>query len=83
MEKSIYTRQYGVFLTLLREAREDAGLTQQDLAAKLDTTQSQVSKCERGERRLDVIELREWCAALGVKTPKFVAKLDETLSHPK
>jgi transcriptional regulator with XRE-family HTH domain len=76
MEKSIYSREYGVFLELLREAREDALLTQQALAEKLGTTQTQISKCERGERRLDVIELREWCSVLSIEMHDFIKKLE-------
>lgn len=72
MKKSIYTRQYALFLELLRDTREQAGLTQQAIAAKLNATQSFVSKCERGERRLDVVELRTWCAALGLDMLDFV-----------
>jgi transcriptional regulator with XRE-family HTH domain len=43
---------------LLRVAREEAGLTQMDVARALKVHQSFVSKCESGERRLDVIELQ-------------------------
>lgn len=48
MEKSIYTKEYGLFLGLLRNAREEKGLTQIDIAKKLEQTQSFISKVERG-----------------------------------
>ncbi len=48
---------YRLFLTRLREARQAAGLTQTDVAAKLRRPQSFISKCESGERRVDVVEL--------------------------
>ncbi len=48
-----------VFLKRLREARQAAGLTQVKVAAKLGRPQSFVSKCESGERRVDVVELRK------------------------
>jgi transcriptional regulator with XRE-family HTH domain len=76
MPKSTFTSDYAVFLRTLRQARRTAGVTQQDLARRLRMTQSAVSKCERGERRLDVIELRLWCAALGVSFRQFAADLD-------
>src|ERR1039458_10513355 len=53
MEKSIHSTRYAVFLKVLREARERAGLTQVQLARKIGETQTFVSKCERGERRVD------------------------------
>ncbi|GAB4287626.1 MAG: hypothetical protein Fur0025_21220 [Oscillatoriaceae cyanobacterium] len=58
MEKSIFTQEYGIFLSHLRSARKGAGLTQEQVADRLGQTQSFVSKCERGERRIDVVELR-------------------------
>lgn len=51
---------YRLFLTRLREARRVAGLTQAEVAAKLRRPQSFVSKCESGERRVDVVELTEF-----------------------
>ena len=51
---------------LLVEARERAGLTQSEVAAKLHRAQSFVSKYELGERRLDVIDFIHVCACLDV-----------------
>jgi transcriptional regulator with XRE-family HTH domain len=51
---------YRLFLTRLRQARIKAGLTQVEVAAKLRRPQSFVSKCESGERRVDVVELTEF-----------------------
>jgi transcriptional regulator with XRE-family HTH domain len=75
MEKSIYSREYSLFTQLLRKLREEKGLTQQAVAAKLGVTQTFISKCERGERRLDVVELRAWCNALGVPMSEMLAEL--------
>lgn len=75
MEKSIHTREYATFLRLLREIRETQGITQTGLAEALETTQVFVSKCERGERRLDVVELRQWCVALGIELDEFARQL--------
>lgn len=58
--------------TLLRKAREKAGLTQHQLAKHLGEDQSFVSKVERRERRLDLEELRRYCAAVGVSVAEFV-----------
>ncbi len=77
MDKSIYTEQYSIFCRTLRLLREEAGLTQEEVAAKLRTTQTFISKCERGERRIDLVELRAWCEPLGLDLQAFVRRFDE------
>lgn len=59
-------------LRVLRDTREQVPLTQLELASKLNVTQVFISKCESGQRRLDLIELRAWCAAMGVSTSDFL-----------
>lgn len=76
MQKALVSRDYRTFLRRLREARERRGVTQQDLARRLGVTQPFISKCERGERRIDVIELRDWCRALGISLVSFVRNID-------
>ncbi|MBI5711440.1 MAG: helix-turn-helix transcriptional regulator [Candidatus Eisenbacteria bacterium] len=49
--------EYRRFLARLRAAREQAGFTQAEVAKRLSRPQSFVSKCEAGERRVDVVEL--------------------------
>jgi transcriptional regulator with XRE-family HTH domain len=80
MEKSIYTREYAAFLRLLKKAREGAGLTQVDLAAALERSQSFVSKVERGETRLDIIQLRTVLASLAVSLPEFARRLEREIA---
>jgi len=43
--------------------REEAGLTQRQLAVKLKTNHVFVHKSEIGERRVDVTEFMDWCIA--------------------
>ncbi|MGD1214860.1 MAG: helix-turn-helix transcriptional regulator [Terriglobales bacterium] len=57
MKDATYRHRYAQFLGRLRQARVEAGLTQVDVAKKLDRPQSFVSKIESGERRVDVVEL--------------------------
>lgn len=64
------------FRALLREARLEAGLRQQDVADRLGVPQSVVSKIESGERRLDDVELRRAYAALGLPLADFAARLE-------
>lgn len=75
VEKSIYSVEYQQLCALLRELRRDAGLTQVDVAERLDVPQSFVSKYESGERRLDVIELRHVAAAIGTTLEAIVESL--------
>lgn len=76
----IYTRQYEILLGMLREARANSGLTQVEVAEKLEISQSDVSKCEQGARRLDVIELKLWVEALGGRLPEFLQAFEARLS---
>lgn len=79
MQKSLFSKQHSVLVALLRDARKQADLTQVEMAKRLDETQSFVSKCERGERRLDVVELRAWCKALGMPLAEFIRQLERHL----
>jgi transcriptional regulator with XRE-family HTH domain len=79
--KSVFTQEYQLFLARFREARQAAGLTQESLAEKLDEYQIFVSRCERGERRMDVIELRAFCRAMDVPFVEFVTALDAELEQ--
>ena len=58
--RSPHSVRYRRMLRRLREARVQAGLTQVEAAAALRKPQSFVSKCESGERRIDVIELEDF-----------------------
>ena len=62
---------------MLREAREAANMTQQELAQKLRRPQSYVAKVEGGERRLDVVELLAIAGAVGFDPIKVVRQLQK------
>lgn len=66
-------------LRLLRTTRLEAKLTQAELAQRLGKPQNFVSLYERGVRRLDVLELREVCKALGISMPAFMRRLEKDL----
>ncbi len=74
MSKSIYSAEQERLQALLRQVRVEAKLTQVDLAARLRKPQSFVSKYESGERRLDLVELKQICEALGVNLVTFVKR---------
>jgi transcriptional regulator with XRE-family HTH domain len=67
-------------LQILRETRERAGLTQVDIASKLNVTQVFISKCEGGQRRLDLIELLAWCAAMGASATTFLREVEVAIA---
>ncbi len=79
MEKSIFTAEQLALQQVLRQLRLGAGQRQEDLAARLHEPQSFVSKYESGERRLDLIELRQICQATGVSLLDLVARFEEQL----
>jgi len=75
LTKSVFTKRYERLRLLLVEARRTSRLSQAELAAKLRRPQSFVSKYERGERRLDVIEFLEIAELLELDGGALLAKL--------
>lgn len=82
-DKNLLSRQRKVLLSLLKQARTNAGLTQSDLANLLNQPQSFVSKYESGERRIDILELRNICSALNFPITSFLKKLEIDLDEAK
>lgn len=72
MKKSIHTNERAVFIKRLRQARMDAGLTQADVAKKLDASQSWISKIESGELRVEAIWLTRLAKLYGKKVEYFL-----------
>lgn len=62
---------------MLRQIRLDAGLTQVDVAKRLRQPQAFVSRYETGERRLDLLELRQVCRAVGISLRDFVREFED------
>ena len=77
MRKSIHDDENILLVEMLKEARVKAGLSQQDLAEKLDHYRTFVSKYEARERRLDIAEIRKICRALGLKFVEFAEAYDK------
>jgi len=77
MTKSVFSEKYDRFRSMLVEARKDAGLTQSEIAEKLSRPQSFVSKYERGERRLDVVEFLEVAKAIDISPNDILQKLED------
>ena len=79
MKKKVYIAQRSCLVNLLREMRVEAGLTQMDLAVRIERDQTFVSKYESGQRRLDALELREICQAIGSTLEEFARRLEKSL----
>ncbi len=73
--KSLRSPDHLHLIALLVAAREKAGLTQQQLADRLDRHQSFVAKYEGGERRVDVVEFLQITQALEVDAPRLIREL--------
>jgi len=66
MPKSLQAQRYRQLPAMLREMRENAGLTQRELAKRLQISHVMVHNSETAERRVDVTEFADWCAACGL-----------------
>ena len=73
---SLHTTRYKRLISKLLSARREAGLTQAEAAKGVGRLQSYVSKCESGERRLDVFELCDLAQLYGKSLGFFVAEAD-------
>jgi len=73
MAKTIYTKAHQNLVKQLTKARQKAGLKQKDVAKKLGRTQSYISKLESGQRRLDIVQIKE-LAQIYKKNPKDFIK---------
>lgn len=69
---SEYRAKYQKLMQRLRQARLDAGLTQVEAGKRLKKPQAYVSKVERGERRVDAVELAEFAKIYGKSVSFFV-----------
>ncbi len=72
MNKSVYSKDYKEIIERLRKARLEAGLSQQEVADKLNKPQSYVSKIESGERRLDVAEIKSFATVYKKRISFFI-----------
>lgn len=60
MPRTVNNDEHMEIVKRLKEARLEAGLDQVEVAKKLGRTQSYVSKIESGQRRFDVLQLKEF-----------------------
>lgn len=79
MGKKRWTKEQEILSKLLREVRLEAGLTQWELADKLGHSQNYVHKFETGDKRVDLLELRDICKAVEVDPVEFLRRLEAVL----
>jgi len=75
--KSVFTKQYKLLLSLLASTRQEKGLSQRALSEKLKKAPTYVSKYERGERRLDVVEFLAIVKALDADPHEIIRKITD------
>ena len=80
VKKTLNKKEHRILLEQLYRLRMSSGLRQADLAEKLGVPQSFISKIESGERRTDLIELREICVALGSNWREFINEFEKALN---
>lgn len=80
LRKSVHTPQQRQLQALLREIRQQAGLTQRALAKRLGVPQSRISDYERGESLPDILVLRQYLDAQDVSLISFVERLEEMIA---
>ena len=80
MSKSIHRTEYAPILAGLVALRHDAGLTQLELAARLNRNQAWVSGVELGDRRMDLLQAYDWCSGCGVSLAQFAKWVEKTVA---
>lgn len=80
--KSVFTAEYEAFLHSLISARKTAAMTQRELATLLGKPQSFVSKYERRERRLDVVEFVKIAKVIGIDPCRIVREIEKRMTEP-
>ena len=83
MLKFVGSAEQNILQNLLKRFRTDANFKQSELAEILNQSQSFVSKYESGERRLEILELRQICQALNTSLSEFVAEFERQLNESK
>ncbi|MFH1904252.1 MAG: helix-turn-helix transcriptional regulator [bacterium] len=72
MKKTLYSKEHKYLVERLKQARKEAGIDQGQVADLLDVSQSYISKVEAGQRRIDVIQLKEFAKAYKKKIDFFL-----------
>lgn len=77
MKQKLWSDREEALRNELKAMRKNAGLSQSELALKLEKPQSFVSKYESGERQLKILELEQVCLACGTSAHAFLKGFSE------
>lgn len=81
MPKTIFTGANRAVVEVLKAARLEAGLTQAELADRIERDQSHVSLIEGSQRRLDLVEFHQIARALGRDPVELFAAISAALDR--
>lgn len=81
MAKTIHDERYKRLVSQLRECRVASGLSQVQVAERLGVTQSFVSDCENGERRIDVVEFLDLIKMYGADVCEVLKAAEVEVEH--
>jgi transcriptional regulator with XRE-family HTH domain len=75
----VFTAEYQAIVAVLVAARREAGLSQRGLAQRIGKTSSHVCMIERGQRRVDALELYRIAKSLGISPSRLFARIEDSL----
>ena len=76
MSKQLRTSRHHRVMAALADIRHEAGVTQRELAKRLERAHSYVSRIEKGDRRLDLPEFLQWCEVLGANPVEVIRRIN-------
>lgn len=79
MQKSIHRLECARLKNLIKHHRVRAGMSQAELSFSQRRVQSYIADVGQGERRVELIQLADLCAALGVSLTRFVREHEHAL----
>lgn len=83
MKSSIYSKQYQDLRFWLKQKREESGLSIRAVAEKLHRHHSVVGKLEQDRRRIDIVDLIEYCHAVDADPHEAIELLHKSLGIKK
>lgn len=69
--------EYAMLGTVIRQAREELGLTQRALARKAGRTETSINKIEAGSQRVDLVELLDIAQALRLELKELASRFEQ------